>query len=291
LSVGRWPNLFVVGVPKAGTSTLHAHLHSHPEIYMAPVKEPHYFARHHTLPGLEPFVSRVDDEDDYLRPFEGAPEAVIGESSTSYFADQDAPHRIADAVPDAKVVVVLRDPVQRAYSHYRNHAREGVEGRSFQTAVEEELREWPGAAGSRPSGYIDHGYYADRVLLHCRLFGPNFKAIFFEELFGDLDRELGDLYEFLAVDPDHATRVRRQLRVNANAMPVGRGMTALLGSPTARRLARNVLPRRVRARVRDAVMREEPSPAIAPELSSLLSSVYEDDRRSLERVLDRSVPW
>ena len=107
----RWPNLFVVGAPRAGTTSLYHYLRQHPEIYMSPLKEPHFFS--HSNPQSDTVVKH---QDAYLRLFDAARgEKLRGEASPAYLADPDAPARIKDASPEAKIVAVLREPVSRAF--------------------------------------------------------------------------------------------------------------------------------------------------------------------------------
>src|SRR5262245_6815872 len=138
----RLPNFFVVGADKSGTTSPHLYLAQHPQIYMSPVKEPCYFAseirpesisaplQHHlrvqtkSLSALlgdgkpvPPMGWLASDWDDYLRLFQSVDgQRAIGESSAAYLWSESAPDNIAARVPDAKIVVILRNPAERAYS-------------------------------------------------------------------------------------------------------------------------------------------------------------------------------
>ena len=116
--MATWPNFFIAGASKCGTSSLHAYLQTIPGIYMSRIKEPNYFSRI-AIADDNPMVKPVRDEKQYLRLFEEAGDAkVIGEASPSYLEDPEAPFLIERAAPGAKVLVSLRDPVERLYSHY-----------------------------------------------------------------------------------------------------------------------------------------------------------------------------
>ncbi len=89
LSGRRWPNLFVVGAAKAGTTSLYRELARHPAIYMSPMKEPHFFSQIQPAPAREDFFPHLSDEDEYLALFKGATtEELLGEASTSYLWDR-----------------------------------------------------------------------------------------------------------------------------------------------------------------------------------------------------------
>ena len=106
----RWPNFFIVGAPKAGTSSLYAYLNEIPGIFMSPKKEPNYFSEN-TIPNDHP-IKPIRDKKKYLELFKGVKgEKIIGEASTSYLADPEAPKLIHEACPDAKILISLRDPV------------------------------------------------------------------------------------------------------------------------------------------------------------------------------------
>lgn len=102
------------------------------------------------------------DERRYRELFAGArDEPVVGEGSTSYLWDRDAPARIAGAAPGARIVAILRDPVERAYSHHLDNVRQGHERRSFVASVAAEL---DGSEAPRwPFAYVDLGRYGEQL--------------------------------------------------------------------------------------------------------------------------------
>ena len=148
---GRLPQFVIAGAPKAGTTALHAALATHPGLYLSPVKEPKYYL----TDGRPPPRSRqrgpgdahsagewVWRREQYLGLFAAAPEdAVRGESTPFYLYDRAAHARLAADVPDVKVVVVVRDPVDRAWSNWVHLRADGLEPEAdFLTAVRLEER-------------------------------------------------------------------------------------------------------------------------------------------------------
>ena len=129
------PNLFVVGAVKAGTTSLWTHLDAHPDVFMSRPKEPHFFSR-----ARMPADQLVKDPVEYAGLFaRGAALRYRGDASPSYLWDPDSPARIKEAVPDARIIISLRDPVDRAYANYLGHIREGLDPRTFRDAVRAEL--------------------------------------------------------------------------------------------------------------------------------------------------------
>ena len=158
----RLPNFFVVGAGKAGTTSLYNYLKAHPQIYMSPIKEPHHFAtdidvtafsedyRKTCLQDVSGYVrgdmtepvhvAHVTGRDDYLRLFRHAvDEVAIGEISNSYLVSKRAAVEIRAAVPHARIIMVLRDPVARAYSQYLMDLRIGYVRRSFMEEFETDV--------------------------------------------------------------------------------------------------------------------------------------------------------
>jgi Sulfotransferase family len=279
----RWPNLFIVGAGKAGTSSLADYLGQHPDIFMAPVKEPHFFSD--ADPRLTP---PIKDEEAYLRLFAGAStEKLRGEASVSYLWDTASPRAIKRASPDARILVLLRDPVDRAYSHYWHAFKNGVETRSFQQAVEDEL------AGVRPPGlepYLERSRYAEALARYLDVFGASVYVLFFEDLVRDAAGELRKVFAFLDVEPAFAQRLDTGIR-NAFALPRNRLAGTMLRSPRVRKAARAVVPSRSRRGLERLLLEPAAKPPMPREACALLEGAYDTDRMRLERLLNRRVPW
>src|ERR1700712_5403611 len=119
------PNLFIIGAAKSGTTSLHYYLSQHPDIFMSTVKEPHFFAnvkekdkRIYEQPkkGEIHHTRIITDLDVYLSIFESDhPVIYRGEASPSYFFDSDAAKKVFDFNPEARIIILLREPVSRAF--------------------------------------------------------------------------------------------------------------------------------------------------------------------------------
>ena len=121
----KWPNFFIVGAPKAGTTSLYEYLKNIPGIYMPPIKETHYFSRI-IVPDTISHFHPIRDKNEYLSLFENVTdEKIIVDDSPSYLADPEAPKLIHEIVPHARILMSLRDPVERAFSGYLPRVRRG----------------------------------------------------------------------------------------------------------------------------------------------------------------------
>lgn len=120
--MGKRPNFFIIGVAKAGTTALYNQLQSHPAVHMSPVKEPSYFSEKQK-PGGEAEMSLEQYENLFV---DAELETAIGEASVSYLHSDRAPGALHKYCPEARIIVILRQPVLRAYSHYRMLLNSGV---------------------------------------------------------------------------------------------------------------------------------------------------------------------
>ncbi len=285
----RWPNLFLVGAAKAGTTSLYRELARHPAIYMSPMKEPHFFSQIEPAPERKAFFPHVTGEDEYLALFEGATtEELLGEASTSYLWDGQAAERIKRVVPEARILIMLRDPVDRAYSQYWNDVREGIERRSFLDALVEEQRSGPGAWGVS-SLHIDCGRYADQVERYLDRFGARVQVLFFEDFVGQEASTIADVHSFLGVGPPTAGAAPR--RMNPASLPRNRLSAALLASGKLRRVVRATVPRDLRSRLRAGLLKRATPPPMDPAARALLMEIYRPEVGRLAELLGRPVPW
>jgi hypothetical protein len=145
------PQFVIAGAPKAGTTALHAALATHPGLYLSPVKEPKYYLTDgrppprsgHRGPGDAHSAREwIWRREEYLALFAGAPAGTVrGESTPFYLYDRAAQQRLAADVPGIKVIVVVRDPVDRAHSNWAHLRADGLEPEAdFLAAVRQEER-------------------------------------------------------------------------------------------------------------------------------------------------------
>lgn len=279
---GQWPNLFLVGVVRGGTTSLWAYLQQHPEIYMSPVKEPHFF----TTAGAK-LAPLYATEQAYLDLFSGAREPVLGEASASYFGDAATPSAIKSVCPDAKILVILRNPVERAYSHYWHAVSNGRETRTFANAVREELA---GRGPEDAESYVRRGFYSKPLRRYLGLFGDNVRVLFLEDLSREPAGTLRAVFEFLGVEPGTADHLIAERR-NTFQLPRGPVASLILRSPLSRRVASSLIPHRLRPPVERLLFSRRTQPAMDGELRELLAGLYASDEEELRTTLGRPLPW
>jgi hypothetical protein len=279
----RWPNLFVAGVEKGGTTSLWQYLDAHPEVFMSAVKEPSYFTsdRH----------DAAKTESRYLSLFRGRGERWLGEASVRYFYDELAPARILAASPEARILVILRNPVDRAYSAYWGTVRSGYERRSFREAVEVELADGPAFRAENPrKAYVRRSYYHDPVERFLGMFGDRVRILFLEELRRNPRGEMEGVYAFLGIEPEVAGTIDVDAH-NTFWSPRNRLVELAMSSVRARRVARAIVPKSVHRQLDRVLVTEGGKPELEPDLRHELEALFEAERPALESLLGRRLPW
>lgn len=225
-------NLVVPGAAKSGTSALHEYLNQHPEICMSSQKEPHFFCRDDLYPQGPQFHNALFPDCGGAR--------IFGESSTGYMLWPAALEAIRRDLTDPKIIMVLRDPVARTFSHYRWRYRLGLESRSFLAAMEQDGYGYDPARPDRfgYTAYLEFSQYSKHCPMWIDTFGAaNCLLISSSDLRKNRDGTLRDCYAFLGVDP------------SPGIVEVAANETDTLGrrpSKRASRLVARVFPDRIR---------------------------------------------
>jgi hypothetical protein len=291
LNRGEWPDFFIVGVQKAGTTSLWHYLDQHPDIYMSRLKEPWYFAETSPI-NAAVSVPPVKDRGAYLRLFAPATrEQRRGEATAGYFWGERTPHTIKATIPHARALVSLRDPVARAYSAYWHGVRVGHEKRSFRAAVEQELSSDQRSPDSDLTfHYVSGGLYVKPLERYLGVFGEDVHVLFFEELVRDPSREIRRVLEFVEVDPAKAGDIELT-RENPFLLPKNSFAAQLLWSARARRLGRRLVPHQLRPRVERAFLKEMPRSPMDDDIRKRLGDFYAQERAELAELVGRPLPW
>jgi len=206
------PDFLIVGAPKAGTTAVHSALAQHPQVFVSQPKEPKYWLCDDAPPPAwnGPGDAHSQQEwmwrrDDYFRLFEGAgPDQVRGESTPFYMWSRGAHRRIGEALPEVKVIAVVRDPIDRAYSNWMHLWSDGLEPESdFETAFA--LQDARVAAGWAPFWrYRDLGLYGDQLAHLRRYVDPDrILVIRYREIIDQPQATVDATCRFLGIDEGH----------------------------------------------------------------------------------------
>ena len=290
------PNFLIAGAAKSGTTALYHYLKQHPDVYMSPQKETNFFAFEGQEvsfrgPGDEGTSgSAITSRDAYERQFDAvAAESAIGEASPWYLYSPRAAANIRRHLPSAKLIVVLRNPVDRAFSSYLHVVRDGREDLGFeQGLLAEEDRISSGWE------YIWHyrraGFYAEQVERLLDLFDREQVRLY---LYDDLERDLGsvlkDACSFLRVDPGFSFDT--SLKPNTTGIPKNRLLGRLLFQPNPLKSAvKDLMPRRMRYEIGQKLGRRLLNkPELAEATRRRLLRDYDGDLLDLQGLIQRDL--
>lgn len=247
--MSRLPDLFIIGAPKSGTTSLYEWLKGHPEVFICPVKEPRYFAPDLAIEGQGHDFRYGVDHGRYLALFAGArAQKRLGEASVRYIYSRQAPHLIHEHQPDAYIVACVRDPVELIHALHNQSVSEGVEPvTDFEQALVAEAGRLRGEgvpAGIDPlhTVYLERGRLADRIATWIDVFGrQRVHIVVMEDLARDPACAFRALLEFLSVDPEYQPETFAAY--NASHQPRSRVLRALSDMRLAHWVAWRLLPR------------------------------------------------
>ncbi len=288
------PNFLLVGAAKSGTSSMDRYLSMHPEIYIPQKKEAHFFAipdfpQRFTGPGDEGMNEyTIRTWDAYLKLFDAVQtEKARGESSVFYLYYPGTAGRIANTLPDAKIIILLRNPVHRAYSAYMHLIRDGRETLPFAEALQaEDTRK---AQNYEPMWlYRELGLYSEQVNRYFTALGRDrVHVAIFEEFIRNPQQTMQDVFRFLGVDDK--VQVDVSLHMNESGIPKSRKLYSFISQPNfLKEWIKPLFPAKLRERLglraKAMVLRKE---TMDPALSQELQTFYAADIARLEELLER----
>jgi len=217
--VEKKPNFIIIGAMKAATTSLYTYIKQHPDIFMTKVKEPMFFnnfqqENNYNILGSKSNKSTTLEE--YLAMFKDAKnEKAIGEASPAYIYNENAPYLIKEHLPDVKIIAILRQPTDRAYSNFLHTKRADRENvNSFGQAIKIE-KERISDNWSPLYHYIQKGFYSVQLKRYYNLFPKeNIKVYLFEDVVKTPKETLKDIFKFLNVDENIEIDVSKKSNVS-----------------------------------------------------------------------------
>ncbi|MEZ4774711.1 MAG: sulfotransferase domain-containing protein [Bacteroidia bacterium] len=190
------PNFLIIGAPRAGTTWIQKNLIQHPDIYMPSKKEIHFFDRF--------YEEGIGYYENYFEGVSG--QTAIGEATPAYLHRENVPQRIYDHLGPIRMIVTLRNPVDRLYSRYWNSRGKFIENKGL--SFEEKVMAKP--------EFIEEGFYAAHLSRYYEIFPrENILVMFFDDIKKDSDGFLKQIFEFIGVDPDFDSSISDK-RVNTS---------------------------------------------------------------------------
>lgn len=279
-------NLFIAGAAKSGTTTLYSTLASHPEICMSRIKEPNYFSSsqlkaarlYYQEPIMESYTS-------YSRCFH--PETlqhIIGEASVSYLYYPATAQNIADYNPASKIIIIFRNPVERALSHYQMDKQLGYIRVSFEEV-------WNsngiGILASAYKQYFEYGLYAKQLQQYRSVFDKNqILVLWFEDLTKDFSGLMKQISRFLDLKTSYVPENNNSH--NQSMTPQGPLIAAAYQNRTLRKIIKNMLPAIFLLKIRKRFFHVS-NETLSEPMKTALNTYYQKDIMQLENYTGKNL--
>ena len=301
--MNKLPNFMIIGAGKSGTTALYEYLAEHPDVYMSPVKETNFFA----LEG-EKMVDPKDDPEqmfhypwsvtnweDYVKLFDGVEtEKAIGEVSPMYLYSEEAAFRIKERFPDMKLIVILRNPVDRLYSRFMHLARENRKPTSrFEDALDRETIWW------RRNDLVKEGFYHNHLQKYYDLFDKDqIKVILYDDFKSDPLKEVQNIYEFIGVNGWHEPDFNTEYNVSGliknpvidrliGQKSVIKELAAMVNPKLKEAITSNQQLKKWINQIRKKNLVKVPIPSNIR--NAMIESVYGPDIQQLQRLINRDL--
>ncbi|MBE9125340.1 sulfotransferase [Coleofasciculus sp. LEGE 07092] len=290
------PNFLIIGAAKSGTTAFYQYLKQHPQIYMSPVKEPHFFAfEGENLNFRGPRVTinqtSITNIEAYRDLFQSvSKEVAVGEASALYLYLPKAHERIKHYVPNAKLIAILRHPVDRAYASFMQLIRDEREPiTDFAQALQAEEKRMQENWGFLWR-YQDLGFYSIQLKRYFEAFDQRqIKVYLYEDFSTDPVGVLQNIFQFLGVDDKFVPDM--SIRPNVSGVPQNRLLHNFLKEPNPLKdLFKPLVPNRLRKRITtNLTIQNLTKPQLSSELRNQLLQLFREDILKLQDLIQRDL--
>jgi len=278
-------DFFIVGAPKAGTTSLYHYLNEHPQVEMSSQKEPDYFsdkAIHQQ--GMYYDKKRVNTPDKYESLFVQKESVVYGEGSVSYLFYDNVAEDIKKYNPNAKIIIMLRNPIERAFSHYLMDYRLGLVSDSFENIIAKKSK--CKNAHLFYQQYIEVSKYAKQIQRYLDFFEKeNILFIDYEEFKKNVSKSVDQAYNFLNISAEFSADV--YTKYNAFVMPKNKGIRFIYSFVFLRRILTFLFPIGLVKNIKILLFKIDKKPKLLKETRIHLRKIFKNDIKKLEEVLGK----
>lgn len=279
------PNFLIIGAAKSGTTSLYHYINKHPDIFMCPVKEPNYFNKHEVTNDKNQ-LSKAE----YLDLFKGVEEEIaIGEASPTYICSEQAPKKIKTFNPDMRLIAILRNPVERAFSNYLHSLRRV--NKTMKTLDEIIMHDIAvlNEDKSQISQFVERGFYHEQLQNFYQEFDKSqIRVYLFEDLKDTPNILVKDIFRFLNVYDSF--KIGTFKKYNKSGLARIRWVGAFhnyLRKKDFYGLLKKFLSPEILERLRDVVYTKNIE--LSDEARDLLNALYYEDILKLEKLINRDL--
>ena len=282
------PNFFIVGGSKCGTTNISYYLDLHQDVFISKLNEPYYFCKWDITDDVR--KSMITSEKKYLKLFESAKkQKAIGEATPSYLHSPNSAKMIKERFPESKIIISVRNPIERAYSGYISNELRKNDNQTFRDMISQH-----GELIDNNEFFIynilEPGFYSKHIKRFQNIFDrKKIKIIIFEEYIKKTEETIKSILDFLELDNkiDFIEQPKMGYRRPRNKF----GKVAFENN-FVRKMATSLIPTVTRQRIGERFLLEETEkPAMDTDDRQFLKNLYEKDVQNLTVLLDRELPW
>ena len=304
-------NFFIVGAAKAGTTSVYTYLKQHSEVYMSPIKEPNFFSTDvdvktfsntfkKNLPDISSYFSQkpleplqqafIRDEKLYKKLFEDAQnETIIGEASTGYLYSKTAAQNIYKYNPNSKILIILREPISRTFSHYLMAVRFGFTTLDFLSALKKDIKKEEKGIG-KSEMFVELSLYYDNIKQFLELFPEKqIKICFYEHLKNNQGLFMEDVFNFLNISKQ---KVKDKANHNKAEIPKHKRLNKLLTDSGIKAFILKIMGSSLKDKAKKIYLSNAAIPEITKEEKAFLQVLIEEDVQKTKALLHYlNFPW
>ncbi|MCX7551330.1 sulfotransferase family protein [Xanthomarina sp. F2636L] len=297
--INRTPNinLFIVGAAKSGTTSLYNYLSQHPEIFLPRVKEPNFYSNAESDNPADYIIPKkgktchkrmINDKNVYFSLYEEARnQKILADASPSYLWDKDAAKNIYSDFPNTKIIILLRSPIHRAYSHYLMDLKYGhqLENNFKQAILKDQFAE-PKVWG-KAHMYLDIGLYYEQVVRYLDVFDKkHVKIIIYEDFIKSTEQYLREIFDFLKIDNSLVNKIDFQKVHNPYVTHRGNISKGFLKYKSKLKVLKHLFPEFLKDYLNKEILyKEAEKPKLKPEDQLFLNNYYKEDIKNLQSLL------
>ena len=280
-------NFFIAGAPKSGTTSLYQYLCQHKEIEMCSIKEPDFFSctalkKEQTYYGNDP----IQNLEKYNKLFSNKKDLLRGEASVSYLFYDDVAKKIKKYNEKAKIIIILRNPVDRAFSHYLMDYRLGLVSENFEDIINKRINHKNALLYYQQ--YVSVGEYYHQVERYIKVFGPEKLLIINYE---DFKNNLADTFEkiCLFLNVSHTFKVDFTKSYNSFKRPRSKIVRWVYSFTKLRKILSQIIPKIAINYIIKMLFTESKKPKLSTDARKFLISHYKDDIINLSKLLNQDL--
>ncbi len=283
------PNFFIVGGSKCGTTNISYYLNLHPKIFFSELNEPYYFCKW-DVPEEYNRNSMITNMEKYLDLFKNVKnEIIVGEASSPYLTCPHAALEIKKAFPNSKILISIRNPIERSHSAYFSYQFMKPNEQNFMEMIKTHEK-----LISKRIFYIDSilesSFYTKNIKRYQEIFGKeNVKVIIFEDYIKNTVQNINSIFNFLGINDkiDLNEQSKGSYRVPKNFLA-----KSLLNNKNFRKVSTILIPTVMRQKLGDKYfLKQVKKPEMLENERNYLRELYNDEVNELEKFLGKKLPW